>query len=364
MRQITKRNINPAFALTGALLLTPTFAQAQTDQNTSRPNQGTGIPRSAGGVNQSTTSRSTNRNGSRPNQGTGVPRNTGRTNQSYYYSPLSVYSLFPGGYAISSGGYVLNGTFYNGTPNYGNFGSPVFSMGYPFQGVRQLNGGAVINGNGVFQYAPPSYNYFQQAPVVPAAPIDPNNPNNTGNQNQTGQTDPNNPNTPGQTDPNNPNPDNPSQNNTDPAVNGYYLNPGSRKGQPVQKPILRAMRDRLNMTSSNLSKVWATNKIAYVSRHIDSNAKIAVYLNGKYQYSIKGSEYVNLTKRALRKNSTTTFLLDAPQRLGANQYLLTGRHAFRDAQGVERAVRVSYVLEDKQGRLVITQTGAQTLATN
>ena len=363
MRQITKQILNPAFALTGALLLTPIFAHAQTDQNTSRPNQGTGIPLSAGGVNQSSNNRTTtNRTNSRPNQGTRVPGNTRRTNQPYYYSPMSVYSLFPGGYAISSGGYVVNGVFYNGTPNFGNFGSPVFSMGYPFQGVRQLNGGAVINGNGIFQYAPPSYNYFQQFGVVPNVPIDPNNPNNTGNPNSTGQTNPNNPNSPGQTDPNNPTPDN--QNNTDPAVNGYYLNPNSRNEQPAQKPILRAMRDRLNTTSSNLSKVWSTSKIAYLSRHIDSNAKIAVYLNGKYQYSIKGSEYINLTKRALRKNSTTTFILDTMQRLGANQYLVTGRHAFRDAQGIEQAVRVSYVLEDQRGRLVVTQTGAQTLATN
>ncbi len=330
-----------ALTLSGGLLFGfSALAGAQTQTGTARQNRQ--IPtqsRRSSAVNQTTNARQ--------NAASRAANLRYRVNT--YFDPFTVYSLYPGGYVTTQGGYVVNGTAY---PSYNSYNDslgavtvspPVSNLPAYYPGVINASGQPVIGAYGTL-YAPPGESYLP-AGIVPPPPI----------QTPVTGSDSNNPNSPnGSADPNAPGTD------TSGKPDDYYLNrtPQSGTNGSALLPVRGAMRDRLNRTASHLTQTWSKNSLAYLSQHVDAQGRIAVYLGGKYQYSLKGSEYLTLTKRALRRNPTTNFVMDAPQRLKNNIYLLTGRHSYRDAQGSEKTVGVAYVLEERKGRLVITQTGA------
>ncbi len=154
-------------------------------------------------------------------------------------------------------------------------------------------------------------------------------------------------------------------------VDGYYLN---RSGQnnanrsgdqfrvgengrslPAPAPVRDAA---LDSALSDIRDSWKTGKIDSLAKHVRRDAKVAVYLRGKYQYSLDAGDYLDMTKDALSATHTVRFDLDAPKRKENGVYTITGSHIYRDKDGNERTVHVTYVLEKSDSEYVLTQVGS------
>ena len=254
--------------------------------------------------------------------------------ESPVYNPFTIYNLYPNGYGLTTGGYVLNGIPYQVAPNTAlNGGTAAGNESLPLNSVApsivNVGGNSVIGPNGIM-YSPPV------VPYVPAysAGVAPDSASETPTAPPAGNT-----------------------------ANDYFLSPQARReaakyaNQAIPgkvQPILEAMR-------TEFKNSWLNNDPYIFQRYVNPGERIAVYLNGKYQYSLNGSAYMNLTKRAMNRKNTTGFALDSAQRIGSNVYRVLGRHGYTDASGAAKTVRVSYVVALRDRRLFIKQTSADAL---
>ena len=149
-------------------------------------------------------------------------------------------------------------------------------------------------------------------------------------------------------------------------VDSYYLNRSNRvddqyrvgeNGRSLPAPV-PARDAALEATLSDIRDAWKTGKIDPLAKHVRRDAKVAVYLRGKYQYSLDAGDYLDMTRDALSATKTVRFELDAPQRKENGVYTVTGRHIYRDKDGNERTVHVTYVLEKADTDYVLTQVGS------
>lgn len=89
----------------------------------------------------------------------------------------------------------------------------------------------------------------------------------------------------------------------------------------------------------------------------DPKIRIAVFLRGRYEYSLDANDYVDLTRDALQSTETIAFDLTRIHERAAGVYVVSGEHVYRDHDGRSRKVYVSYVLEDIGGVWTLTQVG-------
>jgi hypothetical protein len=133
----------------------------------------------------------------------------------------------------------------------------------------------------------------------------------------------------------------------------YYLN---RERDEDASRIRRNDRE-LDAAINDISDAWRYRDIQMLARHTAPDAPIAVYLRGKYQYSLSSVDYLDMTRDAFRVSQTVRFRLDRIQRKDRGVYLVSGRHTYRDKDDQERNVYVSYVLERSDEGYLITQVG-------
>ena len=153
-------------------------------------------------------------------------------------------------------------------------------------------------------------------------------------------------------------------------IDDYYLNrtPKQDDGPKVgangaagspRTPANAPQTDRLiARAAADIAKAWQTGSMDALAPYIDAKAQIAIYLRGKYQYSLDARDYLDLTRDAFAATKTVKFELDAPVRKERGVYLLTGRHVYQNKDGAERTVYVNYALELKEDKYQITQVGS------
>lgn len=160
-------------------------------------------------------------------------------------------------------------------------------------------------------------------------------------------------------------------------IDDYYLNREAARLRDKENQLRdkeeelnareREMRDRegrawrqnrdLTIAVDDISRAWMDKDIQMLAKHTRRDVAIAVYLRGKYQYSLDAADYLDMTRDAFRAARTLKFKLDKVERKEADIYLVTGRHTYRDKEGEERSVLVSYVLEKMNEDYIITQVG-------
>ncbi|MCS6777879.1 MAG: hypothetical protein RMJ43_06790 [Chloroherpetonaceae bacterium] len=113
----------------------------------------------------------------------------------------------------------------------------------------------------------------------------------------------------------------------------------------------------LRIAVDDICRTWTDKNIQLLAKHVRRDVRIAVYLRGKYQYSLDATDYLDITRDALNVANTVKFTLDRIERKEANIYTVSGKHVYRDREGESRTVLVSYVLEKMDGEYIITQIG-------
>lgn len=140
-------------------------------------------------------------------------------------------------------------------------------------------------------------------------------------------------------------------------VDSYYLNRPQqdtnhyRVGEETKKDPL------LDAAISDIQNAWTKGDAQLLAKHIRRDARVAVYLRGKYQYSLDSGDYLDMTRDALRATKTVRFALTDVERKQNDVYTVLGRHVYTDKDGKERTVHVSYVLQKEDNEYYITQVG-------
>ena len=125
---------------------------------------------------------------------------------------------------------------------------------------------------------------------------------------------------------------------------GYYLSRCSYNG--------------LNGAVDDIKNAWLTGNTDLLTRHIDPDSKLAIYLDGKYSYSLSGADYRDMTLDAMGHISTASFTIYKTEQRSDGAYTVLAKHEFYDVDNNHKVAYVSYTLTNSDGQWLIVATGS------
>jgi hypothetical protein len=131
-----------------------------------------------------------------------------------------------------------------------------------------------------------------------------------------------------------------------PAAGDYYLS----------RPTSETLKDAV----ADIRRAWLNGDYSRFRTRVKDEGRVRIYLKGKYQYAVPGTEFGRMTRDAMARLDTTDFDLDRVTALGENRAFAAGKHTYADAEKTRREVYVSYALARENGRWVITEAGSST----
>lgn len=134
-------------------------------------------------------------------------------------------------------------------------------------------------------------------------------------------------------------------------VQPYYLERyADRPSQPVD--------DRQQLLS-DIRHAWILRDPSLLEKYIRPNSYIAVYLEGKYAYSLPAEDFIAITRDAIRAVKTEQLSFYRTSKRGETQLVLRGEHRYIDeATGTLRVVYISYTFERVDGRWYLIEAGS------
>lgn len=126
----------------------------------------------------------------------------------------------------------------------------------------------------------------------------------------------------------------------------YYLAKNSSKDTPVSG------------TLADIRKAWLDGRTDLIKSHVDGKRQIAVLLDGKYDYSVGGTDYISMTTDAIGQLHTASFTWDQVRKRSNGDYSAFGKHVYTDTSGQEKTVYVSYTLTPVRHNFLIVEAGS------
>jgi hypothetical protein len=140
----------------------------------------------------------------------------------------------------------------------------------------------------------------------------------------------------------------PARPGSEPASGDYYL----------RRPRVETLNDAIE----DIRRAWLNGDYSRFRSRVKEDARVRIYLKGKYQYSVAGEDFGQMTRDAMTRIDTTGFELDRVTPSGANRAFASGRHIYVDPDKQKREVYVSYGLARENGRWLITEAGSSSAA--
>lgn len=138
---------------------------------------------------------------------------------------------------------------------------------------------------------------------------------------------------------------------------GYYGRP-ILFGDVDDYYLASRINSELDYTLSDIRKSWLDGRADLIDNHIDDDQRIAVLLDGKYDYSIEARDYIQMTADAIDVTRTINFTWESLRRRTDGYYTAFGKHTYRDSEGDTKIVYVSYTLRKISGAYYITEVGS------
>jgi hypothetical protein len=120
----------------------------------------------------------------------------------------------------------------------------------------------------------------------------------------------------------------------------------------------RTLPARLDAAIGDIQRAWRYNSPDLIRRHLRLDMYVAVYLRGKYAYSIPAQDYYAMTLDAMRNTRTLRFAFDEIRKRTNDAYVLYGQHVYEDGDGQARTTYISYTLERMGNEWYITEVGS------
>ncbi|MGI6295602.1 MAG: hypothetical protein ACOX3G_05890 [Armatimonadota bacterium] len=113
----------------------------------------------------------------------------------------------------------------------------------------------------------------------------------------------------------------------------------------------------LDETLADIRSGWIAGRYDLVERHVRPDRMIAVLLDGQYDYSVSGEDYLAMTRDALGDIDTTTFVWSKVRERADGTLTAFGEHSFRSS-GAIRTLYVTYTLQRVGDSYYITEVGS------
>ncbi|MCE5322508.1 hypothetical protein LLG46_04230 [bacterium] len=113
--------------------------------------------------------------------------------------------------------------------------------------------------------------------------------------------------------------------------NGYYL--------------YRQHTTQLDDALADIRSAWLDGRVDLIKRHISSSMRIAVLLDGKYDYSVDSDDYADMTNDAIDQMNTVGFVWESVRQRTDGNYTASAKHTYIDDSGQQKSVYVSYTLD-------------------
>jgi len=126
--------------------------------------------------------------------------------------------------------------------------------------------------------------------------------------------------------------------------NDYYMSPGAYTG--------------LNAALDDIRNGWIGGNDDLILKHINPSTNVAIYLDGKYSYSVPGNDYSKMTRDALGAIKTVDLSFYKVQERSDGSYIAYGKHEFNDESNNRKVVYISYTLSKSNGNWLITAAGS------
>jgi hypothetical protein len=132
---------------------------------------------------------------------------------------------------------------------------------------------------------------------------------------------------------------------------------GYRDDRDYRDDVRDFREDGLETATDDIREAFRSNDINPLVNLTDPNVKIAVFLKGKYEYSLSANDYLDMTRDMLQTTDTVQFDLTRFHKRASGVYVISGKHAYTDHDGNKRTVYVSFVVERLSGHWTLTQVG-------
>jgi hypothetical protein len=107
-----------------------------------------------------------------------------------------------------------------------------------------------------------------------------------------------------------------------------------------------------------VKRAWAEDQPGLLLNHIRTDRQIAVYLDGRYSYSINTDDYIAMTRDAFEKVETVSFNFTSVRERSSGDYVAYGKHEYYGAEDEIKTVYVSYTFHKEGDRWFITEVGS------
>ncbi len=128
---------------------------------------------------------------------------------------------------------------------------------------------------------------------------------------------------------------------------GYYL----------EAPIFDGVGS-IDKALSDIRTAWTQSEPDLLLSHVSDSSRIDVLLDGKYSYTLEGSDYRDMTRDAITGTETVGFVFDSVKKRGDDRVIAYARHTIDKIDGDRKIVYVSYELVRKSGEWIISQVGS------
>lgn len=121
-----------------------------------------------------------------------------------------------------------------------------------------------------------------------------------------------------------------------------------------------ARRDTVGLDNalSDIRNAWLGGRFDLIKDHVSTGEKIAVLLDGKYDYSVDADDYIKMTSDAVDQIQTISFTWETTRQRTDGDYTAFGKHIYRDSSGTTKTVYVSYTLSRIGGDYIIVEVGS------
>lgn len=121
---------------------------------------------------------------------------------------------------------------------------------------------------------------------------------------------------------------------------------------------LSSSRRDVDNALSDIKYAWIQQRDDLIDRHLMRGQMIAVLLDGRYDYSVDPVDYLDMTSDAIYDIQTISFNWESVKRRANGEYTAFGKHIYRDYDGINRTVYVSYTLKKIGREYIIVEVGS------
>jgi hypothetical protein len=113
----------------------------------------------------------------------------------------------------------------------------------------------------------------------------------------------------------------------------------------------------LDETVSRLVDAFRYSDVTSLDALVPRNSTVDIYVDGDYAYSLSSDDYYDITADMIQSVYTRNFVVERVQRTRDGGLWVVARHEFLDAWNAQQRTWLTFYLERRGDRYVITQAG-------